>query len=303
SARRHQRTWLLYQGSIGSPVADFLVRREEPKLVYFHNITPRELVEPWDPGVGQFATAGWLQLSRLAAQVVAGLSPSRYNADQLAGAGVARTMVAPLLVDLEALRADVDEAALGRLRAAKTGADLLFVGKLSPHKAQHLLVQALVCYRRAYDPGARLHLVGGTSSRRYAEALSRYVADLGLEDAVEVAGSVTPGELAAQYANADVFVCASGHEGFCVPLLEAMSHAVPIVAYGVAAVPETLGDAGVVLSSRAPTTLASAVDRVLTDDVLRAGLAEGARTRLAALCLPRARAAMATVLEEAVGGG
>ena len=87
-------------------------------------------------------------------------------------------------------------------------------------------------------------------------------------------------ELAAHYAAADVFVVLSEHEGFCVPVLEAMQHEVPIVAYGAAAVPETLDRAGLLLDVKDPCTVAAAVARVVHDDGLRRQLvAAGTRRR------------------------
>ncbi|MGH9062714.1 MAG: glycosyltransferase family 4 protein [Acidimicrobiales bacterium] len=303
AGRRQERApaWLLYHSSIGSPVADFLARREEPKLVYFHNITPRSLVEAWDPAVGQAAATGWSQLLRLAPQAAAGFANSRYSEAALAAAGVSPTAVVPLLVDVGALDREVDEACLRGLEATRRGAELLFVGRISPHKAQHRLIQVLAAYRRAYDPAARLHLVGGPASASYSEALGRYVAELGLDGAVDLAGSVSDGALAAHYRNADAFVCASSHEGFCVPLLEAMHHGLPIVAYGAAAVPETVGGAGLVVGSRAPTVLAAAVHRALTDGGLRRAMAGVAAGRLAELGPARTRAAMAAAIEGVVG--
>ena len=133
---------------------------------------------------------------------------------------------------------------LARRKATAGGADLLFVGKVSPHKAPHDLVKMLSVLRRLYDPAARLHLVGSPLGETYEPALRAFVTELGLDDAVNFAGSVSEAELEAYLQAADVFVCASDHEGFCVPLAEAMGHGVPIVAYGVTAVPETVGDAG-----------------------------------------------------------
>ena len=102
-----------------------------------------------------------------------------------------------------------------------------------------------------------------------------------------VTGSVSPAELEAYYQAADVFVCASEHEGFCVPLVEAMGHGVPVVAYGVAAVPETVADAGLVLGDKEPLRFAAAVHRVVADGPLRSRLSEAATRRVAAFSLPR----------------
>ncbi|MGH9103885.1 MAG: glycosyltransferase family 4 protein, partial [Acidimicrobiales bacterium] len=230
---RRPRTWCLYQASIASVIADFLRERPEPKLLNYHNITPAELVGDWDPAVGEAVVFGRQQLARLAPATELAIAVSSFNEADLVSTGYRRTTVVPPLVDLDALACEPDAVMLDRLEAARAGGgpDWLFVGRLSPHKAQHHVVAALAAYRRAYDGRARLRLVGGAASPSYEVALRRYVAYLGLEEAVELTGSVTPGELAALYAAADVFVCCSEHEGFCVPLLEALHAGVPVVAY------------------------------------------------------------------------
>jgi glycosyltransferase involved in cell wall biosynthesis len=190
-----------------------------------------------------------------------------------------------------------------RLAAAKSrgGADLLFVGKVSPHKAPHDLVKMLAVYRRLYDPRARLHLVGSPLGERYAAALGAFVRELGLGEAVSVTGSLPAGALESYYRAADVFVCASEHEGFCVPLVEAMGHGVPVVAYGVCAVPETVGDAGLLLDSKEPLRFAAAVARVLSDAALRDRLAVAAAARVASLSLDRSTQRFVALVKEAIG--
>ncbi len=167
-----------------------------------------------------------------------------------------------------------------------------------PHKAHHDVIKALACARRLFDPGARLHLVGRESCPPYAGALRRFASVLGLTDAVEFVGSISPGELAAYYESADVLVCCSDHEGFCAPLLEAMHHRLPVVAYGVAAVPETVLDAGIVLPSKSPVLVATAVERVLADPQLRATLVRAGLERTSAFTPEGARRAFADAIVE-----
>lgn len=303
--RKASGTVLIYQASIGSPVASFLAGRSEPKLVNYHNFTPYGLVEGFDLPVAAITALGRHQLKRLAPLSVAGIAVSRFNQQDLVEAGFQRTFVAPPLVDLRAFDVEVDHHALARLRDRKAragGADWLFVGRISPHKAQHDLVKALAAYRQAYDPDARLHLVGGAHPALYRDTVARLARCLGLGDAVDIAGSVSPGELAAHYRNADVFVCASDHEGFNVPLLEAMYHGVPVVAHGAAAVPETVGEAGLVLDGpKSPLRMAAAVHLVLADRALRSRLAAAASRRLEELAPERTKARFARVVEEAIG--
>jgi glycosyltransferase involved in cell wall biosynthesis len=166
---------------------------------------------------------------------------------------------------------------------AEGGSDILFVGRVVPSKAQHDLVKALWAYRRLYDARARLHLVGGTSSYEYNKSLQEFVDDLGMERAVRIAGEVSDASLAAYFAVADIFLSLSVHEGFGVPLVEAMSARIPVVTLDAGAVSETAGDAALVLESVDPSYVAAALHRVCTDDLLRHRLTEAGRLRAASL--------------------
>jgi glycosyltransferase involved in cell wall biosynthesis len=148
-----------------------------------------------------------------------------------------------------------------------------------------------------HDPHARLHLVGWPSPGPYLSTLRQAVAELGLERAVDLPGSVTPEELIAYYRTADVFVCLSDHEGFCVPLLEAMHHRVPIVAFAAGAVPETVGEGAVLLDDKQPALVAEAVHLVMTDGATRTALVDAGQERLADFELFRTAARYADAVE------
>jgi glycosyltransferase involved in cell wall biosynthesis len=284
--------WLLYQSSIGSPVFDILAARPEPKLVNYHNITPAELLQDWEPHVGTEVALGRAQMERLAPQSRFAVADSEFNRLELEEAGYRGTDVVPLLIDMTPTTRPAPDpallAALGEERAAG-GADLLYIGKISPHKAPHDLVKMLAVLRRLYDPQARLHLVGSPLGERYGPALHGFIEKLDLGRAVRVTGSVSPEELEAYFAVADVYVSASDHEGFCVPLVEAMGHGVPVVAYGVTAVPETVGRGGLLLPDKSPLQFAAAVARLLGDPDLRRAVARGGRERAAQFSLDSSR--------------
>lgn len=270
-------TWLLYQASTGSPVADWLLARPEPKLVYHHNHTTPSYWAPWEPHVAAELALAWRQTEELAPVTRLAMANSAFTQQELVGRGYRNTAVVPILFDPHAFASEVDPRAEERLRGGK-GAVWLFQSRLAPHKRQHVLMKALALYRKAYDPDARLRLVGSAGSAKYLDALVRFRADLGLEDAVDITGSVTDGELIAHYRTADVYVSASEHEGFGIGLIEAMHNGLPVVAAGGSAVPETVGAGALCIPPAQPAVMAAAVHRVLGDPVLRADLvAAGAR--------------------------
>jgi glycosyltransferase involved in cell wall biosynthesis len=299
SARPGDR--LVYQVAIGSPVADWLVARDEMLIANHHNFTPLRFLQAWDPAATHGVAWGRGQLGNLARRCTLGIADSRFNELDLKAAGFADTVVVPVLVDLSAFDRETDDALIARLQDAKSdgGADWLFVGRIAPNKCQHDLVAALAAHRRAYGSRARLRLVGSSTSASYSFALERFVAALGLEEAVEITGPVSPAALGAYYRAADVLVCVSEHEGFCVPLLEAMHHGVPVVAFGAGAVPETVGTGGLVLDRKDPETVATAVERVLSNDELRTALVAAGRARAAQLDPEQARAAFVAAIEQA----
>ena len=296
--------WLLYQASIGSPVYDILAARTEPKLVNYHNITPAALLRDWEPEVAYEVALGRTQLARLAPQSRFAVADSAFNETELHAAGYHGTAVVPLLIDMQAKSDEPDPELSARLAERRTregGSDLLYVGKISPHKAPHDLVKMLDVLRRVHDPAARLHLVGSPLGTAYEPALLAFIEELGLRDAVNLPGSVTGAELEAYYRASDVFVMASDHEGFCVPLAEAMGHGVPIVAYGVTAVPETVAGAGLLLDDKAPVPFAAAVGRVLHDETLRALLVREGRARAAGFDLGASTERFVSLVADAVG--
>jgi glycosyltransferase involved in cell wall biosynthesis len=211
--------------------------------------------------------------------------------------------VAPILLDLADFHGEPDPSRVDRLRRMRDGggADWLFVGRLAPNKAQHDVIAAFSVYVRHIDGRARLHLVGGSSSHRYETALHDLVIELGLTDRVHFAASVSHEELLAHYATADVFVCLSDHEGFCVPVVEAMESGVPVVAFRSSALPETVGNGGLLLPTKEPDVVAAAVERVINDAVVRARLLAAGRRRAGELSIEHTKAAFLDPIVDLVG--
>lgn len=244
-------THLLYQFSSVSELADLVLARRHRVAIDYHNVSPPSAFSRWELGIARSLRAAQLQLAQLARAATLGIGDSAFDVLDLERLGIRHTAVVPVLVDMDALLVEPDRAVAAELarRGERGGSLWLFVGSIAPHKAQHRLVQALAEHRRVYDPLARLALVGRTVSRSYHDALAHLVQRLGLEQAVDLPGGVDQYQLAAYFSAADVFVSASAHEGFGVPLLEAMAHDVPVVALAAGAVAGTVGRGGLVLGA------------------------------------------------------
>jgi glycosyltransferase involved in cell wall biosynthesis len=240
---------------------------------------------------------GRRQLADLEARAALGIADSAFNADELTRLGYTRTSVVPILLDIAALERTPPNPAIRKLAATTW----LFVGRIAPNKAQHDIVKAFAAYRRLHDPDARLRLVGGSSSHTYECALHDFIGALELGDAIEVTGAVDDATLMAYYDTSDVFVVLSEHEGFCVPLLEAMFHDLPIVAYASTAIPGTVGDAALLLQQKDAYTVAEAVARVTSDSVLRAQLVAAGKARLPEFDVARSRQKLLDAVVPVVG--
>jgi glycosyltransferase involved in cell wall biosynthesis len=176
--------------------------------------------------------------------------------------------------------------------------NLLYVGRLAPNKGCDDLIKILYAYRKYVYPDAHLWLVGDRSLLIYTQYLENLAARLGLQDAVTLAGRVSLNALRTYYEAADLFVYASRHEGFGVPLVESMYFDVPILAYKATAVPETLGNAGVLFDAFAYPEIAEMVHLLATDAATRQAIIANQRQRLADFTPERVEAGLHHVLAQ-----
>jgi glycosyltransferase involved in cell wall biosynthesis len=289
---------LVYQFATESVIADWLCGRPEPVIINYHSITPPAFFGPWNNGITRLQVAAQFELGRLAPRAALGIAVSRFDEDELHRAGCTRTQVIP--VAHVSPVTEPDPATLQRLRShhSGTGRTWLSVGRLAPNKAHQQTIAALFVARASSDPEAHLILVGAPSEPAYARALRHYAASLGLSDAVDFVSDITDAELAAYYQFADVLVMLSDHEGFGVPLVEAMREGLPIVAYDAGAVGEVLGGAGVLLAEKHPRHVADEVSRLMADQDEQRRLVAAGTSRFEGLGLENA----AEALVEAVRG-
>lgn len=274
---------IVYHGSIGEvEVHRFLDAHRGPLIVWYHNITPSRHFASHDPAFARLLQGGRSHLARLARQATGAMAVSEYNARDLERLGFSDVRVSPLLLDTERLTAiEPHWPTLNHVQQLD-GPLLLFVGQLLPHKRPDLLLQAYDLLVTHHVPEAHLILAGPQRNTPYAARMRRLSEELRLPRCW-LAGDVSDAQLAAFYQGAAIVVTASEHEGFCVPLVEAMAFGVPIVAIGNAAIPDTVGDGGLLLPPDAgPELLCEALLAVLDDDRLRKDLAARSARRLAA---------------------
>jgi glycosyltransferase involved in cell wall biosynthesis len=274
----------VYHLAIGSPVADFLAMRDEPLLIDYHDLTPPEYFAAYDPISTDLVEQGRWQLESLADRASFAWAHSESARGDLEKAGYTDTAVLPLLIDLSSFERPPDPRTLRWLRETKgDGPDILFVGRIAPNKCQQDLIKLVRMYGELFGRAARLFCVGPISSRlaRYVGFIREFAADLGVKDRVLLTDKVTLAQLRAYYASCDVFVSMSEHEGFCMPLVEAMHVGLPVVAYGSSAVPETVEYGGVLLPTKDLVEFAVAVNRIHSDESVRESLRAAARRRAA----------------------
>lgn len=149
----------------------------------------------------------------------------------------------------------------------------LFVGRVVPNKKIEDVICVFDYYRRHYHDKSVLKLVGTNYKDAYYLALKKYIEARKIEN-VNYYNHVSNEELDKLYRSSDIYLCMSEHEGFCIPLIEAMSYEIPVVAYNATAVPDTMGNAGVILNSKDPQYVCEKIDRIFEDESYRQELIE-----------------------------
>lgn len=282
---------LIAHYSIGSSIPYCLRGMKAFKIVCNHNVTPPKYFS-WDPNLKDYlkSTKTGLAQSKLIfdeADLV--WSDSHYNAEFFE-IPKSKSLVLPVIRDYARISSLKENQGLSK-RLHDGRKNILFVGRVTPNKAQHDLFFLLKLIHTHIDPTVRLILVGCRGIPTYdpmiidlAEKLGLTVdGDIGSPHARDVdilaPGSVDERDMATYYRHSDAFVCLSDHEGFCVPLVEAMFFGLPIIAHASSAVPETLGDGGVVIDKNDPVSMLSSMKAVLKDDGFASTLKEKSRQR------------------------
>ena len=271
---------LIFHYSTGTELIDFVRELPERKILIYHNITPAHFFEKVNRKVARRCREGHEKLAGLTEMFNLALGDSTFNTEELKAMGFPNTGVLPIIVDVSLYKKNLKKIPWFPYLKSHIPT-LLHVGRVAPNKRIEDIIKVFYFCKKSV-PNLRLLLVGSHfDTETYVESLEKIVARLHLSD-VYFTKHLPTTTLAQIYAYATVYLCMSEHEGFCVPLAEAMSFDLPIVAYGAAAVPETLKDAGILFDKKDYPAIAEAVMECVTNPELRDDLVQRGRKRLKA---------------------
>jgi len=279
--RLHPDDIIIYHLSTGTPlnykVAEFGCR----KLLVYHNVTPGRFFDEYSYSARELSRNGLEGVRFLADKLDYCLADSEFNKMELINAGYQCPIdVLPILIPYSDYEKKSSEKIIRRFSAdGKT--NILFTGRIAPNKKQEDVIRAFGLYQKYYNQESRLFLVGSyRGMERYYGRLKNYVKELNLEKSVFFTGHIRFDEILAYYRVADLFLCMSEHEGFCVPLIESMYFHIPIVAYASSAIPDTLGGTGVLLQEKNHLEAAGVMHYLMSHTQARERVTENQDRRL-----------------------
>ena len=276
-----KRDIVIFNHSTGTNLCYTLPKLSGRKMMIYHNITPPEFFRPYSAAATRLTQFGYDGTAYLSDKIEYVMPVSEYNASDLRRMGYkCESFTRPILSPFE----DYEKAPDPQVMEKYSGdgyTNIVFVGRIAPNKKQEDLIAAFSYYKKHINPKSRLIIVGSSGGmERYADSLKEYAESLGTEDII-FTGHVSFPEILAYYRVSNVFLCMSEHEGFCVPLVEAMYFDTPIIAYDSSAIADTLGGSGILINDKDPVFVSMVIDRLVKDEALRNHVIEKQRQRLA----------------------
>jgi glycosyltransferase involved in cell wall biosynthesis len=287
----------IFHFALPSPMTEAFGRLRRGRVLQYHNITPAHFFAPYEPNIFRLLALGRQELQTLADRTDLALADSEYNRRELEALRFANTGVFPIAVDARRIRNTPEVPALAELLSDGL-MNFLFVGRIVPNKKIEDHIRLAEHYKRYVSSNYRFIFVGRTDGvPRYYNMIRALLAEYHMPpDRFWFTGPVPDEDLATFYRNADVYLSLSEHEGFCVPLLEAMAADVPVLAYGSTAVPDTMGGAGVCFTPKDLELAAELLGELAFNDDLRASVIARQRRRLEDFGDERIRREIATLL-------
>lgn len=270
---------VLYHMSTGSELNEMFGDMKCKKVMIYHNITPPEMLEPYNKAAAADCREGYEELAKLADKVDYCIADSEYNKQDLIKAGYkCKIDVLPILIAFSDYDKKPDAPLYGKYNDGVT--NIIFTGRIASNKCQQDVIHAFGLYQKYYNSNSRLILVGNEGGYETYKLKMQKYAQLNCIKNVIFTGHIRFAEILACYKAADLFLCMSEHEGFCVPLVEAMYFKIPVIAYNSSAVGETLGKGGILLNEKNALETAALMDKILKDKGLQKKIIANQNERL-----------------------
>jgi glycosyltransferase involved in cell wall biosynthesis len=273
----------IFHFALVSPMTAAFARLTSGRVLQYHNVTPAHFFAGYDAAIFRLAMLGREDLKSLVGHTDLAFGDSEYNRQELESLGFSNTGVFPIAVDTGRITGAPRRPALEKVLEDEGWLNFLFVGRIVPNKKIEDHIKLAEHYKRYVDEQYRFIFVGRTDATpKYFAAIQSMIERFRMPAGRFIfTGPVPDDDLATYYRMANVYISLSEHEGFCVPLLEAMAADVPVLAYSAAAVPDTLGGAGVQFAPKDLEYAAELLGELAYNDTLRARVIAGQRRRLA----------------------
>ena len=294
---------ILYHFSTGHPMNRRILTYDKAKILLdYHNVTPEKYYLRVSEDAVDNCKVARVDLKYLADKVDGCISDSDYNRQELSALGFScPSITAPILIAYEDYEKEPDAEVLAKWDDDYV--NVIFVGRTVPNKRLEDVIEAFAYYQKHFQPKSRLFFVGTPAGcDLYLEALKRYVRRLRVENVI-FTGHISFRAILAYYRLADLFLCMSSHEGFCVPLVESMYFRIPIIAFDSSAIADTLGQAGILLREKNPLRTAAVMHYVLTHEDLKQQLRANEEEQLARFDRDRVFAVFDKFIREQAGAG
>ena len=268
---------VIYHHSIGSKLADFTSKLNLTKILCYHNITPPYFFENYNKDIAAQLHQGRIQLEKLVSSFKHVMAASDYTKQELQTLEFENIFSFQYFINVE--RFDNVKPKQEIMQKYNETKNIIFVGRKVPNKKIDDLLKVFA-YFKIFNPKSKLFILGGSwSIDSYVEELNTLIQVLKLEDVVFI-NTLTDEELVSYYKISDIFLCMSEHEGFCIPLVEAMYFELPIVAFNSSAIPDTLGGSGILLNHKKFAEIAEIIDLIISNKSLKEEIISKQKNRL-----------------------
>ena len=269
---------ILLHLSTGSRINDYFAELPCKKAILYHNMTPSHYYDDIEYKTAYLLAKGRSQLKYLVNTATVNMTCSKYSADELIKLGYRDIKVLPLMIDFKNLLSKPDRKTLRQFDNGKI--NILFVGRCAPNKKIEDAISAFTLFNKTVERNSRfIHAGSLLGAEQYYFRLLANIKKLGINN-IHFTGIVTQPQLTALYKCADIFLCMSEHEGFCIPIIESMIHDVPVMAYSAAAVPETMDGAGILFKDKNFELIAEMMGKLINDSTFKTAVLRKQRERV-----------------------